>query len=154
MIYLDTSAFYFLFFEDAKYTKMMKKIFARINSGKEEAITSSLTLDEIAYIILMRLVERKYKKHPKEILRERPKIILEFVEQIQNVFQTIFSIKNLEIVEVDRNIAGVVPLLMEEHSLLPRDCIHLETMRKFNIKKILTTDEDFDRIQDIERAKF
>ena len=41
--------------------------------------------------------------------------------------------------------------LMEEHSLQPRDALHLATMHANNISLIVSEDKDFDNISFIER---
>ena len=152
-IYLDTNAFYFFFFEHEKYTRGIKRVISKIHRGVYRGITSCITLDELAYVILMRLIEKKYKRHPSEILRENKSVILEFVDSIKDVFDVIFSLNNIEIVGIDKDIMATIPIIMEESTLLPRDCIHLQTMRNKNCKLILSTDTDFDDIDGIKRIK-
>ncbi len=152
MIYLDTNAFYFFFFESEKYSKGIKEVFSKIEGEGEEGLTSSLTLDELAYIVLMRLIEMEYGRHPASVVRDKPEVILEFSPQIQLIFDTVFSL-GLEIAECNRDMVAGIPTLMESNLLLPRDCIHLQTMLNFGCHKILTTDKHFDGISGIERIK-
>ena len=74
----------------------------------------------------------KYKAA--KVLRESRSVILEFVSDIQEVL-------------------GLIPIVMDENLLLPRDCIHLRTMLDCDCDIILSTDADFDHIKDIERLK-
>ena len=67
-------------------------------------------------------------------MRESRSVILEFVSDIQEVL-------------------GLIPIVMDENLLLPRDCIHLRTMLDCDCDIILSTDADFDHIKDIERLK-
>lgn len=152
MIYLDANAFYFFFFEEPKVSSGIKKILRKIQKGEENGITSCLTLDELAYVVLMRLIEKKYNTHPAKKIREEPRVILEFIQKIKEMFAVILSFKNLKIVDVDKDSVVLVPTIMEK-LLLPRDCIHYQTMKNYNCKKILSTDPDFDRLEDIERIK-
>lgn len=152
MIYLDTNAFYSFFFEDRKFFSGIKKVFDRIQKGKEQGLTSCLTLDELAYTILMKLIREKYSVHPTEKLRENPEVVLEFVPEIKEVFKVIFSINNLEIADADGDLVAVIPEYLEK-LLLPRDSIHYQTMKVYDCKRILSTDTDFDRLKDIERIK-
>ena len=152
MIYLDTNAFYLFLFDDPKFFDGVKKVFEYIQTGKEEGLTSCLTLDELAYAVLMRLIEKKYAMHPSEKIRKNPEVISEFIPKIKEIFEIIFSFNNLKIADADKNIVAVIPELMER-SLLPRDCIHYQTMKAYDCKKILSTDHDFDRLTDIERIK-
>lgn len=153
LIYLDTNAFYFFFFEHERYTNGIKKIFRSMQDGEYKGITNCITLDELAYVILMRLIEKKYKKHPADVLRGEKFVVLEFIESIRNVFDVILSLNNLDITDASKDMLGLIPILIEETSLLPRDCIHLQTMRDRDCRLILSTDTDFDRIDGIERIK-
>ena len=152
-VYLDTNAFYFFFFREKNYTEGIKKIFEKMQNGKVIGVTSCLTLDELAYVVLMRLIEKKYKKHPSEVIRGNRAIISDFIGDMEEMFGVIFSFDNLQIVEANKEIVGVIPIVMEETLLLPRDCVHLRTMLDHGCKKILSTDNDFDRIKEIERMK-
>lgn len=152
-IYLDTNAFYFFFFEHSEYTRGIKKVFEKMQEGEYKGITNCLTLDELAYVILMRLIARKYRKHPMKVLRESRSVILEFVSDIREVFDVVFSFDNLEIMGADENIVGLIPIVMDENLLLPRDCIHLRTMLDCDCDLILSTDADFDHIKDIKRLR-
>lgn len=152
MIYLDSNAFYLFFFEDPKYSRGVKKIFEKMQKGEESGLTNCLTLDELAYVVLMRLIERRYKVHPSEKIREKPDVILEFLPEIEEVFETIFSFKNLTIADANKDLVILIPKLMEK-SLLPRDCIHYQTMKDFDCSRILSVDSDFDRLEYIKRIK-
>lgn len=152
MIYLDTNAFYLFFFEDVKFSAGVRKIFQEVQKGKEQGLTSCLTLDELAYAALMGMIGQKYKVHPSQKLRENPEVILEFIPKIKGMFDAVFSIANLEIADVNADSVAVIPQIMEG-LLLPRDCIHYQTMMDYGCRKILSTDSDFDRLEDIERVK-
>lgn len=152
MIYLDTNAFYFFFFEDLRFSNGVKKIFQKIQAGKETGLTSCLTLDELAYAVVMRLIERKYAMHPSEKIRENPEVVLEFIPKIKEMFGVIFSFDNLEIADADGDLVAVIPERMEK-LLLPRDCIHYQTMKVYDCKTILSSDADFDGLDDIERVR-
>lgn len=152
MIYLDTNAFYLFIFEDANFSSGVKKIFEDIEKGKEIGLTSCLTLDELAYISLMKLIEKKYNSNPSEKIREKPEVILEFMPRIKEIFGIVFSFDNLEIADVDEDLVAVIPEHMER-LLLPRDSIHYQTMRAYDCKRILSTDTGFDRLNDVVRIK-
>ena len=152
-IYLDTNAFYFFFFESEEYSEGIGKIFTGIQKGRYSALTSAATLEELAYVTLMRLAEKKYRKHPAEVLRDNRQAIGEFAETLKEMFDVIFSLKNIEFCDVDRELAGLLPLVMSECLLLPQDSIHLQTMRRNDCKLIVSTDKDFDGVYGIKRIK-
>lgn len=150
-VYLDTNAFFYLFFENSRYSKGAKEVFAKIQNGEYHAVTSCFTLEELAYIMAMKLLEQKYKKHPHAVLREKPETIKECAGQIRATFTVIYSMDNLEIVGSDKAQMWFITDCMEEHALLPRDAIHMQTMKENNIRHIVSTDNDFDRVQGVER---
>lgn len=152
MIYLDTNIFYLFFFEDKKFSPGVKKVLESIQKGEERGLTNCLTFDELAYAILMDLIAQKYSIRPSQKIRETPEVILEFLPKIKEVFETILSFKNIEIAEASKGTVAVIPQLMEK-LLLPRDCIHYQTMKEYDCRKILSTDSDFDRLKDVERVK-
>ncbi len=152
-IYLDTSAFFYFFFENKEYSRGIKKIFDKIVRGEHKAVTSCFTIEELSYVILMKLIEKKYDKHPHEVLREKKSSILEFVEDIRKIFSTIYSIDNIEILGSDKMQVWAIPQIMEECFLRPRDGVHLQTMRDCKIDHIVSTDSDFDGIKGLVRLK-
>ena len=152
-IYLDTNAFYFFFFNHEEYSEGVKKIFGRIHRGELMGVTSVVTLEELAYVSLMRLIEKRYNKHPAQVLRENKKAIAESSENLKEVFDVIFSLKNIDIADLDRDTASIIPRIMEDYLLLPQDSIHLQTMRQTNCEHILSTDKDFDGIYGITRIR-
>ncbi|MBI4148058.1 type II toxin-antitoxin system VapC family toxin [Candidatus Woesearchaeota archaeon] len=155
--YLDTNAFYFFFFEDQTYSAGIKTFFDEMQQGQQKGVTSALTLDELSYVVLLRLIEKKYNKHPLDVIRSSKQSILEFIPQIQKMFDVIFSLHNLLIMDATLSSVGLIPFTMEEHCLLPRDALHAITARNAGCPDILSTDSDFDTVQGLHRidpAKF
>ncbi len=149
--YLDTNAFYFFFFEDETYSRGIKKFFVQMQEGKQKGLTSALTLDELAYVVLLRLIEKKYNKHPLDVIRNSRRSILEFIPQIQTMFDVIFSLNNLLIMDAKTSAVGLIPSMMEEHCLLPRDALHAITAKNAGCHEILSTDTDFDTVSGLQR---
>ena len=150
--YLDTNAFYFFFFEDEKYSQGIKRFFSQMHAGEKTGVTSTLTLDELSYVVLLRLIERKYKKHPLDVLRNSRQAILEFMRQIQQMFDVIFSLNNLALVDANTSSIAMIPTTMEKYLLLPRDALHFITAKNTGCTEILTTDSDFDNIQGLRKV--
>ncbi len=150
-VYLDTNAFFFFFFENSEYSKSIRKIFDKIKSGEYKAITSCFTLEELAYVTLLRLIERKYNRHPKDALRENMNAIAELLPEIEEMFIEIYSEENIEILPADKQDTWFMLEVMSEKHLPPRGSIHLKTMQDHGITHIVSTDSDFDRIGGITR---
>ena len=150
-VYLDTNMFYYFFFDEPKYSAGVRKILEKVKKGGYSAYTSCFTLEEFAYVALLSLIENKYKQHPSDVLRKNRAVISEFAKQIQEMFAAIYSFNNIEITNSDKNQVWHIPQVMEENLLLPRDSIHLQTMKGLGIDYILSTDSDFDGIKGIKR---
>lgn len=148
-LYFDASSFFFFFRYSKTNTEFIRPYFQKLQDGKIMGITSSLTFDEVFYSLSMRLIEEKYSKHPVQVIREKPSVVSEFAKQMKQVNETLLSFNNLKIVQADKNIVGKIPILMETYNLLPRDCIHLQTMINHAETQILTTDGDFSDIPNI-----
>jgi predicted nucleic acid-binding protein len=152
-IYIDTNAFYFFFFRSEKHTEGIKKIFGRIHKGEYAGITSVVALEELAYVSLMKLAEKKYKKHPTQVLRENKNAIAELSKELAEIFDVILSIKNIKIADLNTDAASMIPRVMADYLLLPQDAIHLQTMKQEGCEHILSTDNDFDGIYGITRIR-
>lgn len=150
-IYLDTNAFYFFFFLNDEHSEGIKRVIKSVGEGKIKAHTSCITLEELSYVILMRLIERKYKTHPREVIRDNPSAMIEFAGTLQEIFDTILSLDNLTISDAKKETISRIPFILEDRMLLPADCVHLQTMMDAGCKRILSTDTDFDKVPGIER---
>jgi predicted nucleic acid-binding protein len=51
----------------------------------------------------------------------------------------------------ERHTARALELLLESQNLSPRDAIHVATMESMDLRRILSTDRDFDDIESVER---
>jgi predicted nucleic acid-binding protein len=152
-IYLDTNAFYFFFFEHEGYTPGIRKVLGRMHEGECTGVTSCLALDELAYVVLMRSIERRYGRNPREVLRGSRAAVVELAGLVQEVFDVVLSLRNLEVVDVGLDEVGTIPLTMARTGLLPRDCLHLKAMREAGCTRILSTDADFDGVEGVERIR-
>jgi len=127
MMYLDANFFIFANLFDEKGTKA-REILGRIIQGKR-AITSSLSLDEVMWVLI------------KNNLRH----------EVRKIIEEIYATPNIEVKEV----AATVPLraldFMEKHNLKPRDAFHAAVMEYCNVKEIVSDDADFDKIKSIKR---
>src|SRR3989338_10531946 len=126
-VYLDTNAFYFFFYNDEQNSPGVKRFFTLLHNGKYRAVTSALTLDELAYAVLLRLIEKKHKKRRFDVLRHSRQAIIEFLPAIQLMFDAVFSLNNLEIVDATAALVATMPQAMQTHLLLPRDALHART---------------------------
>ena len=132
MIYLDSNIFIFLnayAYEKEEYKKTLEKINELIEN-KETFVTSTLTWDEITYIIRKQFGTKraviegdKFLKFPRLLIMP---VTLETIKATQNLIK---------------------------EGLKPRDAIHAACAIENNCKYILTDDDKFDKIKELKRIK-
>ncbi len=109
-----------------------RAIIGLLNTCKIKGITSSLTLDEVIWIV--------WKEKAKELgIRAG---------------RGIFKVSNLDIVGVSKKTILSAIELMEEYDLKPRDAIHLSVAIEHGVFTIISEDKDFDKVREIERLDF
>lgn len=131
MIYLDANFFIFANFDIGEKGQNARKLQESIIKGKA-ALTSSLTLDEVMWVIL---------KNKRE-------------SQLRETIQEIYATPNLEICEVGKTTPLIALDFIESYKLKPRDAMHAAIMKSFGIDEIASDDTDFDRIKGMRRIKF
>jgi predicted nucleic acid-binding protein len=131
MIYLDANFFLFAILDITEKGKSARTIQDSIIKGKQYAVTSALTLDEIMWVLI-----KNKKRH-----------------LVRTVIEGLYSMPNLEISSVSSTLPLLALDMMEEYALSPRDAFHLATMRASKIRSIVTDDDDFDRVKGITRIR-
>ncbi|MCP8308660.1 MAG: type II toxin-antitoxin system VapC family toxin [archaeon] len=130
MIYLDANFFVIYNFDKTVKGEKARKILEEIIAGKE-AITSSLALDEVMWVIV------KNKK----------------IEALRETIEDIYAIPYLTVKEVGSDIPLEALDFIEKYSLKPRDAFHAAIMKSFHVKEIVSDDPDFDGVEWIKRIK-
>jgi len=128
-MYLDSNVFiYASLVPDEKGAKA-RSILQKVARGTE-AVTSSLTLDEVMWVCVRHGARGK----------------------LRAIIEGIYGIKNLHIVPV----SSVAPMqaleLVEQKVLDPRDAVHVAVMREHGIKEIISDDADFDKVPGLKRT--
>ncbi|MBI2185077.1 MAG: type II toxin-antitoxin system VapC family toxin [Thaumarchaeota archaeon] len=132
MLYLDANFFIFALLDNTGKGQRAREIFRGIAGGREEAVTSPLTLDELMWVL---------------IRGDRRQL---FRTAIEGVYAT----PSLEILTVSSIIPMTALDMMEEYDLKPRDAFHAAIMKENRITNIVTDDADFDRVKWIDRITF
>src|SRR3989344_3923207 len=123
-IYLDSNIFIYAFLDDGEKGAACRALLQRIEDGMYEAVTATLTFDEVVWIV------GNDSGHEEgiaagELLLSMPGLIIESVEQT----------------DLHTSIAEMI-----DYRLKPRDAIHLAIMKKKKITTIFAYDADFDTI--------
>ncbi len=129
MIYLDANFFAFALLDTTSKGQNASSIQEDIVNGKEDAITSSRTLDELMWVLL--------KNKKKELLRR--------------AVEGVYEMPNLKVITVEPDIPLLALDFIEQYSLKPRDAFHIAIMKNSGVARVVTDDSDFDRVEWIER---
>ncbi len=132
MFYIDANLFIYASLDRDELGNQSREIIGLLNNGKINGITSSLTLDEIIWVV--------WKEKGKELGIK--------------VGKEIFEISNLDIVGISEKIIFNAIELMEKYDLKPRDVIHLSAAIEHSVFTIISEDKDFVKVKEIERLDF
>ncbi len=128
--YIDSNVFlYPVLYNDLKEAELAREILAEIEGKNIQAYTSTLTWDEVSYV-----VERVIGK----------------TDAIE-VGKKFLNFPFLRFIPVDDEIIRRSQVIREKYNLKPRDSIHLSCAIERNISQIMTDDADFDGIKEIKR---
>ncbi|MFG1415792.1 MAG: type II toxin-antitoxin system VapC family toxin [Thermoplasmataceae archaeon] len=128
--YIDSNVFlYPVLYNNIKESETAREILAEIEGKNIQAYTSTLTWDEVSYV-----VERIFGK----------------TDSIE-VGKRFLNFPFLRFIPVDDEIIRRSQVIREKYNLKPRDSIHLSCAIERNISKIITDDADFDGIKEITR---
>jgi len=132
MDYVDSNVFIYsvIYREDEeKKTKKAKEILHQIENQQLHACTSTLTWDEVVWVVS--------KTNGKE-------------DGI-NQGQKLLGFPNLDFVSVDEGVIAQAQKLMEKYKLAPRDSVHIACALSRKANRIISDDEAFDKIKEIKR---
>lgn len=130
MNYIDSNVFIYPVLYQGKKADNAKKILSEMVDGEIACATSSLTLDEIMWVVMNETDREKSLQIGKDIL----------------------SLPNLKILNVTtEHIMQSITLMEKYKKLKPRDAIHLAVCTTAGIFRFITDDADFDHISEIKR---
>ncbi len=129
MYYLDSNVFILpVLYEDESSTRALQ-ILQHIMDGLVEGATSVLTLDEVTWVLS--------RKTGREIALRQTRRIMDF--------------PYLRILDVRKNDIKSALGLMQKHSMLaPRDAIHVAVALNNGYSMIVSDDDDFSNIEEIQ----
>ena len=128
--YIDSNVFlYPVLYNDLKESKLAREILSHIEKKNIIAYTSTLTWDEVSYVVEKTLGRTDAIEVGKKFI----------------------NFPFLRFISVDDEIIRKSQSLRETYNLKPRDSIHLSCAIERNVDKIITDDTDFDGIKEIIR---
>jgi predicted nucleic acid-binding protein len=148
-VYLDTMIPYALL---RGIDPEAKFVFERIRKGEMKAYTSVLTFDELAYRLLLALIKDRYGGSPLEKLRhEEKEMIRRFYPTIAPRILRLHRFPNLSVLDIAAADVQVMSENILQYHVKPRDALHITAMQKCKCFNLLSHDEDFDRVPDVQR---
>ena len=129
MTYIDSNLFIYAALYDDERGEKARKFLEHVRVGKEVSYTSSLTFDEVFWIV----------KKEKDI------------DSALEIVRAMLEMRNLKFVTVDTSLLWESYKLIKKYGVGPRDSIHIVCALNKNEEKIISEDRDFDDIEEIER---
>jgi predicted nucleic acid-binding protein len=133
MPYIDSNVFIYpiLYTLEAEpKAKKAKQVLLSIEKGKLPAYTSTLTWDEVVWVVSKTLGR----------------------SEGVNQGQKLLGFPNLEFISADANILSRAQALMGKYNLSPRDSIHIASAIERKTKTIISDDKDLDQVKETERT--
>lgn len=133
MPYIDSNVFIYpaIYQTEAQQkAKKAKEILHKIENGELSAYTSTLTWDEVVWVV-SRVMGRN------DGIAQGRKLL---------------GFPNLKFINADENVLTQAQTLIDKYKLSPRDSIHVASALVRNIKAVISDDADFDQVQEIERT--
>ncbi len=131
VVYLDANVFIFPVISSDIRAQKSIELLKKVILGELSAVTSSLTLDEVAWALL-------------KFTHDRTLSITEGLKILQ--------FNNLQILPVDQQVMHDAFQLMKKYSSLkPRDAIHISVALHSHATAFVSDDSDFDVVKEIKR---
>ncbi len=131
LVYIDTNLFVFpLIYGDSGRGKDATQVLRKIERGEFTAYTSTLTWDEVVWVIRRTLGKEDSIESGRKLIR----------------------FPNLRFIEVGDSIIAKSQSLIEKYQLKPRDAIHCSSAILKGIGLLLSDDPDFDVVKEIKRT--
>lgn len=133
MSYIDSNIFIYPVVysaENQEKARKAKEILLKIERGELKAYTSTLTWDEVVWVVSRTMGREDGADQGKKLL----------------------GFPNLEFIDVDKRVLSSAQMLLEKYKIKPRDSIHLASAITKNIRTVISDDNDLDKTKEIERT--
>jgi predicted nucleic acid-binding protein len=129
-IYIDSNIFISpLIYEDSPLASSSKRVLAMVEKGEATAYTSTLTWDEVVWVV-RRVLGRADSVQAGEKLTAYP---------------------NLRFVSASEEIIRSAQKLLSEYGVAPRDAIHIASALNKNVDALVSDDSELDLVREVKR---
>ena len=136
--------------EAAVYHQPAADFLRRLEEGHTVSYVSTLTLDEVYFILLQANIERDHTPRPFwRVYNSSPAAIEPYIEALEDLTEELYTHPRVHILAAQAALSFDALTAMRRHHLLPRDAYHLAIMRHHNILNLVTLDADFLRVPNI-----
>jgi uncharacterized protein len=132
MAYIDSNVFIYPVIyspETEEKSKKAKELLLKVENGEMKAYTSTLTWDEVVYVVARTMDW----------------------EEGTNIGRKLLGFPNLEFIDVDKLTLSMAQSLIDRYHIRPRDSIHIASALNKNVKTIISDDKDFDKVAERKR---
>ena len=129
MIYIDSNVFIFAALNNEELGNNAKLILEEVENRNMEASTSSLTFDEVVWIV---------KKNRN-------------FEDAVSIGEAFLNMPGLHLVAVNQDLLALSISIMKRYKTDPRDSIHAATAITQKANIIISEDTDFNKIKELKR---
>ncbi len=151
-IFVDSNAF--IYFFTGECSNITKEIFKLAETDWLNLITTTRVLDEVFFKVMIISAKIRFgidNKVIQKLRKDKEKTKL-LAEDIKKVIEFIRILKP-DIKEINYSALKKFQVIMETYGLFGNDAMILETMQRFNLKYLLSSNTDFDEIGWIERME-
>ncbi|MCC6299734.1 MAG: PIN domain-containing protein [Anaerolineales bacterium] len=127
LVGLDTPTFIYFLEDNQRYSSLAQIIFAGIEKGKWQGVTSTITLMEVTV--------RPWQLGRELAAREYEAVLAHF--------------PNLSVVDVDRNVARAAAQLRAKYNVSPPDALQVAASLSFGAKAFITNDRRLSRLAEL-----
>lgn len=134
MIFIDANVFAYALLgpeRNALHAEAARNFLDELVRGKHEAVTSSLVLDELMWVLW---------RHGKQ-------------KQVTSVIEHVYAMPHLRVERVGAKLPLSATRFMDQYGLRPRDALHCAFMQELGVRTIVSTDADFDRVKQFKRIR-
>jgi uncharacterized protein len=132
MPYLDANVFIYPVIYQAEVepkAQKAKQILSNIEKGKMSAYTSTLTWDEVVWVVSKTMGRTEGVNQGRKLL----------------------GFPNLQFITADIGVLGRAQKLMDKYKINPRDSIHIASALEKKTKEIISDDSELDVVKEIKR---
>lgn len=148
--YIDPCFLLNILVKEAKFHHPCVEYKDRLKKNHTLLFLSNLGLDEIWYVLIkLQAIKDHGLKGWQKYINQHPEAVIKYSSLLDQITSAILEIPNLHIIEISAQQTLEALNFIQRYGLLPRDAIHLAATIFSDIKNIITTDEAFNMITNV-----